>query len=53
MGSIRTHKFDFGREKQIIEQRAITMMQTLELRRILNLGKPVKEILLAYEKCIS
>ena len=53
MCPIRAYQFDFGREKQIIAQRAITKVQTLELRRIQNLGKPVKEILLAYEKCIS
>jgi len=43
----------YGRGKKIITQREVTKEQTLQTRRVQNLGKTVNEILLDYEKCIS
>ena len=43
----------YGRSKKILTQREFVKEQTLQIRRLQNLGKTVNEILLDYEKCIS
>ncbi len=43
----------YGRGKKILVQREITKSNTYNLRRIQNFNKPVEEMLLANENCIS
>ena len=43
----------FGRSKEIISMRELVKEQTLKLRRHLNRGKNIKDLLLDYEQCLS